>query len=50
MVEDKKEKKESKAKGKKIPADLLKMYVTDFTWSEERLRAFMEREGIAFED
>ena len=50
MVEDKKEKKEVKAKANKFPQELYDRFITNFHWDEARLRKFMKRNNIPFEE
>ena len=48
MAEDKKEKKEAKAN--KFPQELYDKFITNYTWDEARLTAFMKRNNIPFEE
>jgi DNA-binding ferritin-like protein (Dps family) len=50
MAEDKKEKKEVKAKANKFPQELYDKFITNYTWDEARLTAFMKRNDIPFEE
>ena len=50
MAEDKKEKKEVKAKANKFPQELYNKFITNFTWDEARLTAYMKRNNIPFEE
>ena len=47
---DKKEKKEVKAKAEKIPQELYDQLITNFSWDEARLRKYMKRNNIPFEE
>ena len=47
---DKKEKKEVKAKAEKITQELYDQWITNFSWDEARLRKFMKRNNIPFEE
>ena len=47
---DKKEKKEVKTKAEKIPQELYDQWITNFSWDEARLRKFMKRNNIHFEE
>ena len=47
---DKKEKKEVKAKAEKIPQELYDQWITNFSWEEARLRKYMKRNNIPFEE
>ena len=45
---DKKEKKAVKAE--KIPQELYDQWITNFSWDEARIRKFMKRNNIPFEE